>query len=141
MADQPDQSALYQKMGGEAAVRQLVDRFYERMDEDASVATLRQMHAKSLKGSRQKLFEFLSGWLGGPQLYIEKHGHPRLRRRHMPFKIDMEGRDQWMQCMRQALEDTVHDPEIRKGLGRSFHELANHMRNQVEIEKEEGAEA
>ena len=131
-----DQPTLYQQVGGERAVRDLVDRFYDRMDEDDSVAPLRQMHAKSLKGSRQKLFEFLSGWLGGPQLYVEKYGHPRLRRRHMPFSIDLEGRDQWMRCMRQALDESIDDPDLRKGLGRSFHDLANHMRNQLEVERE-----
>lgn len=126
--------SLYELIGGEAGVQQLVDRFYDRMDEEESVKPLREMHAKSLKASRQKLFEFLSGWLGGPQLYIEKHGHPRLRQRHMPFAVDISARDQWMHCMRLALEEVVTDSDVRKHLARSFHDLANHMRNQVEIE-------
>ena len=125
---------LYQQIGGEETVRKLVDRFYDLMDQAPEVAALRAMHAKSLKASRQKLFEFLSGWLGGPQLYIEKYGHPRLRQRHMPFKVDSEASNQWMVCMRRALEEVVESDELRQGLGRSFHQLANHMRNQIELE-------
>ncbi len=124
--------SLYLQMGGEEGVRRLVDRFYDVMDEDSSVGVLRQMHAKTLKSSRQKLFEFLSGWLGGPQLYIEKHGHPRLRQRHLPFKIDHHARDQWMYCMRVAVEETVDSAELKEALLQAFHDLADHMRNQAE---------
>lgn len=127
-----DETSLYQQIGGERAVKQLVDRFYDRMDEDHAVAELRAMHAKSLKASREKLFEFLSGWLGGPQLYIEKYGHPRLRQRHLPFKIDSDASEQWMRCMRQALDEMELPTALQRGLGRSFHQLANHMRNQIE---------
>ncbi len=128
------QESLYRQIGGEEGVRRLVDRFYDLMDQDEAVSELRTMHARSLKASRQKLFEFLSGWLGGPQLYVEKYGHPRLRQRHMSFQVDIQARDQWMICMRQALEEVVESKELRKGLGKAFHDLANHMRNQIEVE-------
>jgi len=119
----------YDLIGGEVAVRKLVDRFYELMDEKEEVQELRKLHAKSLRVSREKLFLFLSGWLGGPQLYVEKYGHPMLRRRHMPFPIDEKQRDQWMLCMNQALDELVEEP-MRQQLKASFHKVADHMRNQ-----------
>ncbi len=119
----------YDLIGGETAVRKLVDRFYDLMDEKEEVQELRRLHAKSLRVSREKLFLFLSGWLGGPQLYVEKYGHPMLRRRHMPFPIDEKQRDQWMLCMNQALDELVEEP-MRQQLKASFHKVADHMRNQ-----------
>ncbi len=119
----------YDLIGGEVAVRKLVDRFYDLMDEKEEVQELRKLHAKSLRVSREKLFLFLSGWLGGPQLYVEKYGHPMLRRRHMPFPIDEKQRDQWMLCMNQALDELVEEP-MRQQLKASFHKVADHMRNQ-----------
>lgn len=120
----------YVTIGGEDAVRRLVDRFYDVMDTLPEVAEVRAMHPKDLRGSRLKLFWFLSGWLGGPQLYVERYGHPRLRRRHFPFAIDESARDQWMRCMRQALEEVVTDAELRASLETAFYRLADHMRNQ-----------
>lgn len=120
----------YDTIGGEESVRRLVDRFYDLMDERPDVKPLRDMHAKSLKASREKLFLFMSGWLGGPPLYVEKYGHPRLRARHLPFAIDEDARDQWMLCMRQALDDVVEDEGTREFLKRSIGRLADHMRNQ-----------
>jgi hemoglobin len=90
----------YVLLGGEEKVRELVDRFYDYMDELDEVVPVRQMHAKSLRVSRDKLFKFLSGWLGGPGLYEAEYGHPRLRRRHMPFAVTEEARDQWLLCMK-----------------------------------------
>ncbi|MCB9591988.1 MAG: group II truncated hemoglobin [Sandaracinaceae bacterium] len=120
----------YELIGGEAGVRALVDRFYDLMDTLPEAATVRAMHARSLEVSRRKLFWFLSGWLGGPQLYVERFGHPRLRRRHFPFAIDTAAADQWMLCMRRALEETCADPDLRGFLEARFGELAMHMRNQ-----------
>jgi len=119
----------YERIGGEDSVQKLVDRFYDLMDEDESVEGIRKMHAKSLRISRQKLFLFLSGWLGGPQLYVEKYGHPMLRRRHLPFAIGESERDQWLQCMNIALDEQVDEP-LRAELKASFFKVGDHMINQ-----------
>lgn len=119
----------YTKLGGDEAVKKLVDRFYDLMDEDPSVEVVRAMHAKSLRVSRAKLYKFLSGWLGGPDLYIQEHGHPRLRQRHLPFKIGTSERDQWMFCMGKALDEQVEDPLMLEQLKASFYKVADFMRN------------
>lgn len=121
--------SLYDELGGEAAVRRLVDRFYDVMDAEAEAAVVRGLHARSLKSSRDKLFKFLSGWTGGPNLYIEEYGHPRLRARHFPFEIGTRARDQWMWCMDRALDDTVTDEDLRRRLSSAFARIADHMRN------------
>jgi hemoglobin len=87
------------------------------------------MHAKDLRVSKEKLFMFLSGWLGGPQLYMEKYGHPRLRQRHMPFAIDSSARDQWLLCMRRAMEDVGLEEGLRQQLEAAFFKTADFMRN------------
>ena len=127
-----DRRTFYERIGGEQAVRHLVQRFYARMDSLQEAKTIRTMHARSLKGSEQKLFMFLSGWMGGPALYMEKYGHPRLRMRHLPFAIDDSARDQWMLCMKRALEDVVEDQALRDELLFSLHKVADFMRNQPE---------
>jgi hemoglobin len=119
----------YDLLGGEAAVRTLVDRFYDLMDSHPDAAAIRALHPQTLQGSRDKLFKFLSGWLGGPPLYVEEFGHPMLRARHLPFPIGNAERDAWMQCMRQALEEQVTDPLLRGQLLGSFQRTADHMRN------------
>ena len=119
----------YQRIGGEAVLRALVERFYDLMDSLPEAEGIRQMHAKNLRVSRDKLFMFLSGWLGGPSLYIEKYGHPRLRQRHLPFAIDSAARDQWMLCMRQAMEDVGIAEDLRKELEAAFFKTADFMRN------------
>lgn len=124
------EQAPYVLIGGEARVRELTDRFYDAMDNLPKVRKIRDLHAASLRISREKLFLFLSGWLGGPNLYVEKYGHPRLRQRHMPFAIGTAERDQWMLCMRRALHDMDLDDELRDGLEQSFWRTADHMRNQ-----------
>jgi len=120
---------LYELLGGEPAVHALVDRFYDLMDALPEAAPLRAMHPVELSRSRQRLFEFLSGWLGGPGLYMERHGHPRLRSRHTPFPIDQAATDQWMLCMRQALVEQIPDDGLRLTLEGAFRHLAGHMRN------------
>jgi hemoglobin len=119
----------YEALGGADAVRGLVDRFYDLMDELPETYGLRQLHPADLTGSRQSLFEFLSGWFGGPPLYIEKKGHPRLRMRHMPFAIGPAERDQWMLCMRTALEEQVSDEALHQGVLNAFVQMADHMVN------------
>jgi len=122
----------YQLIGGAERVRELVDRFYAYMDELPEVRKIRDMHAKSLRASREKLYLFLSGWLGGPDLYVEKYGHPMLRRRHLPFAIGSEERDQWLLCMRRALDDMQLEAGLRNYLDQNFWRTADHMRNQPE---------
>lgn len=124
----------YEALGGEAGVRQLVDRFYDYMDRLPEAAEIRALHARSLKGSREKLFLFLSGWLGGPDLYAQRYGHPMLRRRHLPFSIGNRERDQWMFCMKKALHGMPIDQEQRRELMNAFRRTADHMRNRPEFE-------
>lgn len=121
----------YQRLGGEAAVRQLVDRFYELMDTLPEAQTIRALHLNDLSGSSDKLFKFLSGWLGGPQLYTQEYGHPRLRARHMPFPIDEAARDAWMLCMKKAIDEMeIDDALLTQHLIQSLFKTADFMRNQ-----------
>jgi hemoglobin len=123
-----ERDQLFARIGGEAGVRRLVDRFYDLMDALPEVARLRALHPEALAGSRDKLSWFLVGWLGGPPLYVERFGHPRLRARHLPFAIGGSERDQWMRCMEQALDDA----ELRGFLSAALAQLADHMRNRPE---------
>ena len=122
----------YERLGGEAALRRLVDRFYELMDTLPEAWEIRKLHPQDLTGSGDKLFKFLSGWLGGPPLYWEEYGHPRLRARHLPFPIAERERDQWLHCMYAALDEQVQDAELREGLKRAFAQTADHMRNRAD---------
>ncbi len=121
-----------QRLGGEDAVRRLVDRFYDLMDQVPEAAELRALHPADLAGSRDKLAWFLTGWLGGPPRYVERFGHPRLRARHQPFAIGERERDQWMMCMRRALAEHVADDALRAQLDEPLAKLADHMRNRQE---------
>lgn len=122
----------YSRIGGEAAVRELVDRFYDWMDQLPETTTVRAMHPRDLTGSRDKLFLFLSGWFGGPPLYMDRYGHPRLRARHLPFSIGVVERDQWLMCMDKAMEDMTLEPDLRAELYGAFAQMADHMRNRPE---------
>ena len=119
----------FQRLGGEPGVRALVDRFYDLMDLEPAYAGIRRLHPGTLDGSRDKLFWFLCGWLGGPQHYTGRFGHPRLRMRHMPFAIGIQERDQWLACMDQAMGETGVDPALRQRLNQSFFQTADWMRN------------
>ena len=120
----------YELLGGDAGIRRLVDRFYDLMDTAPEAATIRRLHATSLKASREKLHLFLTGWTGGPQLYVERHGHPRLRMRHFPFAIGSRERDEWLWCMDHAIDAHDMPDALRAQLRERFHQLADHMRNQ-----------
>jgi hemoglobin len=122
-------STPFARIGGEAAVRRLVRRFYELMDTLPEAYGIRQLHQPDLSGAEEKLFMFLCGWLGGPQRYVEKYGHPRLRARHLPFAIASEEAEQWMLCMRTAMAEVIADEVLRAGLDKSLGDLAHHMRN------------
>ena len=130
MSEPLDRSQLYDRIGGEPAVRRLVDTFYDLMDAQPEARGLRALHPPSLDSSRDKLHWFLVGWTGGPSMYIERFGHPRLRARHLPFPIGAAERDAWMRCMTEALATTVADAEARAILQQAFAQLADHMRNQ-----------
>lgn len=121
---------LYSIMGGEQTVLKLVERFYFYMDTLPDAKPIRQMHDTDLSVTKEKLFKFFSGWLGGPNLYIEEFGHPMLRRRHFPFTIGMEEKEQWMRCMKRALNDVPLTEEIRQILINALEPLAAHMINQ-----------
>lgn len=116
-------------MGGEPQVRALVDRFYDLMDLEPAYQALRDAHGSTLQDARDKLFWFLCGWLGGPEHYTERFGHPRLRMRHMPFSIGALERDQWLACMDQAMQETQVDSVLRERLNESFFKTADWMRN------------
>ena len=122
-------------IGGEEPVRRLVDRFYDLMDLEPGYAELRASHGSSLEEARQKLFWFLCGWLGGPDYFVERFGHPRLRMRHMPFKVGVVERDQWVACMDQAMQETKVPEALRLRLKSSFMQTANWMVNQESVQK------
>jgi hemoglobin len=120
----------YAQLGGEAALRALVDRFYDLMDLEPAYGELRALHPSTTEGSRDKLFMFLSGWLGGPDLFVQRHGHPRLRARHLPYAIGVRERDQWLACMHQAMQECVLDAALASRLHASLANTADWMRNQ-----------
>ncbi len=119
----------FMRLGGEPAVRRLVKRFYELMDTLPEAYGIRKLHQPDLNSAEEKLFMFLCGWLGGPQLYAEKYGHPRLRARHLPFAIASNEAEQWMLCMRTAMAEVIEDEALRAGLDKALNDLAYHMRN------------
>jgi hemoglobin len=119
----------FEMIGGEAKVHALVERFYDLMDLEPAYAALRAVHGTDLAKARQHLFWFLCGWLGGPQHYTDRFGHPRLRARHMPFPIGILERDQWLACMDQAMGETDVPQALRERLRDSFFQTADWMRN------------
>lgn len=123
---------LYDQIGGEDGLRRLVDRFYELMNTLPEAWDVRRLHADDLSNSADKLFMFLSGWLGGPPLFVQRFGHPRLRKRHLPFSIGVRERDQWMLCMREAMTAQIDDVQLRTELLNALGALADHMRNRTE---------
>ncbi len=125
----PSFDTPYAWIGGEERVHALVERFYDLMELEPGYAELRAAHGSTLQDARQKLFWFLCGWLGGPDHYQERFGHPRLRMRHMPFAIGIQERDQWVACMDQAMAETGVPEDLRTRLAESFMKTADWMRN------------
>lgn len=119
----------YLRIGGEAGIRRLVERFYALMDTLPEARTIRALHQPDLSHAKERLFMFLSGWLGGPPLYAERFGHPRLRQKHLPFPIGEAERDAWMLCMTHALEEVVPDSDLRAQLTQALFKTADFMRN------------
>ena len=125
-----NKSTFYQLLGGTEKVRDLVETFYDIMDTDPKAVSIRALHPADVTSSREKLFMFLTGWTGGPQLYIERYGHPKLRQRHMPFSIGEAERDQWMYCMIQAMHTLNFDDKLMQKLAEQLYGVADFMRNQ-----------
>jgi hemoglobin len=123
----------YERIGGAKTLRDLTHRFYQLMDELPEANGIRKLHPADLHKSEDKLFKFLSGWMGGPQLFVNEYGHPMLRQRHLPFPIGDAERDQWLLCMNRALQDVVQDNQLRAELSASFAKVASHMRNRATI--------
>ncbi|HEY6863965.1 MAG TPA: group II truncated hemoglobin [Burkholderiales bacterium] len=121
--------APYERVGGDAIVRALVSRFYDLMDSDSQYAGIRGLHPADLAPAREKLYLFLSGWLGGPQLYAAKYGHPMLRARHLHAAIGIAERDQWLACMSRAMADVEIEEGLRRELYNAFYKTADWMRN------------
>jgi hemoglobin len=126
-------NSLYEELGGELVLRNLTKAFYKRMQELPDSVGILKMHGNDLSIPEEKLFLFLSGWAGGPPLFEEKYGHPRLRARHLPFQIGKSERDQWMMCMVHAVDDVQIVEPIRSEFLNALLRLADHMRNQPEV--------
>jgi hemoglobin len=122
----------FDAIGGETAVRDLVERFYDAMDEhEPELAALHPLeNGRVSRASRDRFALFLIGWLGGPQDYVERHGHPRLRMRHGHVPVNTATRDAWLRSMRRALDAQAVDPTVRTFLESKFAELADFLRNQ-----------
>ncbi len=128
-----NKATFYELLGGTEAgaanIRMLVEAFYDIMDSDVKAANVRAMHPADLTSAREKLLMFLTGWTGGPQLYIERYGHPRLRARHMPFIIGESERDQWICCMVAAMHQLKFDEKLITKLKEQLYGVADFMRN------------
>lgn len=122
-----DAATPYEELGGESVLRDLVNRFYDHIDADSPA--LRSMHPADDRNSRRNLFDFLSGWMGGPQLYAERKGHPRLRMRHLPFSIGQQEADEWLRCMRRAFDEVGVASPLREYLDVRLEQTAHHVRN------------
>jgi hemoglobin len=123
---------LYEAIGGDATIRRLVRRFYELMDTLPEARACRAVHPPSLASAEEKLYEYLSGYLGGPSLYTDKYGHPRLRSRHFMASIGAEERDGWIACFQQAMAETIEHPKLREIIWAPIERLAHHMQNRQE---------
>jgi len=121
--------SIYSRLGGELSLREFVEQLYGYMARSAEVEHVRKMHPQDLSHARERLFMFLSGLLGGPPLYMEALGHPRLRRRHMHFQIGNKERDQWLQCAQYAADQLDISAQTREDLMCELRAMANHLRN------------
>ena len=120
----------FERIGGAAAVDRLVEAFYGYIEGLPAAINIRRLHANDLSHTKEVLKRYLGGWMGGPPLYSRERGHPRLRMRHLRFKIGEAERDAWLMCMRAALDDVIGTSELRDELDGAFTKLADWMRNQ-----------
>ena len=125
-------TTLYLAIGGDDTIRKLVRRFYELMDTLPEARACRAVHPPSLANAEEKLYEYLTGYLGGPPLYTEKYGHPRLRSRHFVAPIGAAERDGWLLCFQQAMDEAVEHPKLREIIWAPIERLAHHMQNKDE---------
>ncbi len=125
-------ATLFEMLGGVEPIRNIVERFYDVMESDPRASVIRAMHQPDLTSAREKLFMFLTGWTGGPQLYVQQYGHPMLRARHLPFAIGESERDQWMYCMIRALHDSSIEEKVLIRFAEALWDVADHMRNKTE---------
>ncbi len=123
---------LYQAIGGDETIRRLVRRFYELMETLPEARHVRAVHPPSLARAEEKLYEYLTGYLGGPPLYTDKYGHPRLRARHFVAPIGPQERDEWLLCFKQAMAETIEHPKLREIIWTPVERLAFHMQNREE---------
>ena len=125
--DQP-----FDRLGGETTVRAIANRFYDIMD--AEEPELARLHPLDEKGNvhpenRERFALFLIGWLGGPQEYIERHGHPRLRMRHGGVPVNVAMRDAWVRCMKKAMVEVGVQEPVKSFLDARFAHMADFLRN------------
>jgi len=129
-----DTITLYEAIGGDATVRALTRRFYQLMDTLPEAANCRAIHPADLSRSESKFYDYLTGYLGGPPVYVEKYGHPMLRRRHFVAPIGAKERDEWLLCFRRAMDETIENPKLREIIWAPVEKLAFHMQNQDEAQ-------
>ncbi|MGV3741115.1 MAG: group II truncated hemoglobin [Burkholderiaceae bacterium] len=131
-SEESQTQSAFELIGGAEKLRELVDRFYDLMELEPEFAGIRAMHPTPMDSSRDKLYWFLSGWTGGPNLFVERFGHPRLRARHLPFSIGVAERDQWLRCMDMAMEEVGLPANLQEALKPAFFQTADWMRNKPE---------
>lgn len=129
MQIQEDARTHFERIGGAETIERLVTRFYDIMEEDEQAREILELHPKDLTGARNKLYEFLVGWMGGPPLYMDKYGHPRLRMRHIHVAIGERERDQWMYCIEKAMQELEIESPLQQELQQAFYKVADFMRN------------
>ena len=127
--DTPKIATAHERIGGDEGLKRLVKLFYDNMETLPEAKMIRDLHPKDMRSAREKFYMFLSGWMGGPDRYIAAFGHPRLRARHLPFPVGIEERDQWLMCMKKALNEMDVDTMFKEQLMSSFTQTANHMMN------------
>ncbi len=118
----------YQILGSEG-IRQLADTFYDVMDEMPQAETIRNMHSANMDLIKEKLFEYLCGWMGGPPLYSAKYGTVCLTDPHKPYPIGPDERDQWLACMNEALVRIDASEELKQMLKGPMYQIADTVRN------------
>ena len=122
----------FELIGGADRIRAIVERFYDLMTErEPALAQLHVCTPDGMvdRGSRDRFAMFLIGWLGGPEDYVEQHGHPRLRMRHARVAVNVAMRDAWLRCMFAAMQDCGVEVELQSYLRQRFSEVADFMRN------------
>jgi hemoglobin len=129
MIAEPQAQTHFEMIGGQPVVDRIVDEFYRRMDTLPAAEKIRALHPPDLRDTKVVLKKYLAEWLGGPPRYSEERGHPRLRMRHLPFRIGTAERDAWMLCMRGAMEEIVSSEELRSTLLQQLFKTADWMRN------------